>query len=202
MIKTLLLHTCCAPCLTQCLNVLVGLDKWAGALIQKPEFDISIFYDNPNISPPEEYNKRKKEVLRLIDIYSINFRQIKIVDDFSEKRREEWNSYAGQNKNEPERGKRCFFCYEFRLEEAMKTASEQGFDYIATTLTLSPYKDTQKINEIGLNLSKKYKTAYLTSDFKKNNGYRKSIELCRQYGIYRQNYCGCIYSSKDYRINT
>ncbi len=192
--KRLLLHTCCAPCLTQCLNVMAGLDAWEKALPDKPDYNISVYFDNPNIFPVEEYEKRKREVSRYLGIFSKNNFLIDSVDDDSASRREAWEQFALQYKDEPEKGRRCFFCYEFRLEESFIKAKKLGYDCAATTLTLSPWKDAGKVNEAGRALSKKYGIEYIVSDFKKNNGFKKSVEICEKYGIYRQNYCGCRYS--------
>jgi predicted adenine nucleotide alpha hydrolase (AANH) superfamily ATPase len=199
--KRLLLHTCCAPCLTQCLNVLTGLDNWEKALPENPIYGISVFFYNPNLFPVEEYDKRKKEVSRYLGIFSKNNFLIETVDDNSASRREAWDQSAVQFKNEPEKGKRCFFCYEFRLEETFIKAKELNYDCVATTLTLSPWKDADKVNEAGMALSKKYGLEYIFSDFKKNNGFKKSADLCEKYGIYRQNYCGCRYSLNTVKAN-
>ena len=193
MPEKLLLHTCCAPCLTQCLSVLAGQDEWKNALARFGDFQTSVFYDNPNIYPESEYDKRKGEVRSFLD----KFRKIAEtgwIEDRSAERRAEWDRGARPLRDEPEKGKRCAYCYAFRLEETFRTAKEKGFDIVATTLTLSPLKNTKEINRIGKELSVKYGVEYLQSDFKKNDGFRKSIALCAQYGIYRQNYCGCEFS--------
>ncbi len=190
----LLLHTCCAPCLSQCLNVLSGLDSWQKALQNKPDFEIGIYYDNPNIYPAGEFTKRKSEVEKLITLIKTDLFPILMPPDSSEEMRKEWQKSADPYRDEPEKGKRCAFCYEFRLSETFRKAQELNYDCVATTLTLSPFKDTEKINDIGAKLSKNFGPDYIESDFKKNNGFKKSIELCRKYQIYSQNYCGCIYS--------
>lgn len=188
-----LLHTCCAPCLTQCLAVLSGRDKWENALSRPGNFEISVFYDNPNIYPESEYHKRKDEVRKFLNEVS-GVMPAGWTEDNTEERRAEWDKGARPMKDEPEKGKRCVYCYAFRLEETFRAAKEKGFAVVATTLTLSPLKNTKEINRIGRELSVKYGVEYLETDFKKNDGFRKSIALCERYGIYRQNYCGCVYS--------
>jgi predicted adenine nucleotide alpha hydrolase (AANH) superfamily ATPase len=194
MQKKLLLHTCCAPCLTQCLSVLTGADSWNQILPHQPGFSITLLFDNPNIYPEEEFKRRKGAVLKLVKIYQEQENSIEIIADSSEERRIYWNKIAAPLKDEPEKGKRCAFCYEMRLEETFKKAKELEFDTVATTLTLSPWKDAGKINAIGKRLSLQYGVEYLESDFKKNNGFKKSIALSLKCQLYRQNYCGCLYS--------
>ena len=168
-----LMHSCCAPCSSYCITYL------------KDYFDITILYYNPNIEPYEEYLKRKEEQKRLCEILGV-----KIMDcDYDNAAFKQM--VLGMEK-EKEGGIRCFKCYELRLR---KTASlAKNFDYFATTLTVSPYKNSNKINEIGLKLQEEYGIKYLVSDFKKKDGYKKSIELSHKYNLYRQNFCGCIYS--------
>ncbi len=171
-----LMHSCCAPCSSYCITYL------------KDYFDITILYYNPNIEPYEEYLKRKEEQKRLCEILGV-----KIMDcDYDN---EAFKKMVLGLENEKEGGPRCFKCYELRLR---KTASlAKNFDYFATTLTVSPYKNSNKINEIGLKLQEEYGIKYLVSDFKKKDGYKKSIELSHKYNLYRQNFCGCIYSKRD-----
>ena len=175
----LLLHSCCAPCSSY---VIEYLTKY---------FDITIFYYNPNISPIDEYYKRKDEQIKLINnINSINKLDIAYCDydnDIYEK------NIKGLE-NETERGNRCTVCFKLRLGKTAEEAKKMGYDYFGTTLTLSPYKNAELINEIGLELEKKYNVKYLISDFKKKDGYKRSIELSKEYNLYRQNYCGCKYS--------
>lgn len=197
MPQKLILHTCCAPCLTQCLFVLNQLDRWENALSEKPDYTISVFYDNPNIFPIEEFDKRQNEVIRFIDKFSLGYKKTFYIENGSPNRRQLWETGAKPFKDEPEKGKRCLFCYEFRLEDTFRKAKDLGFDCVATTLTLSPLKNTKMINETGEKLSQKYGIKYLKTDFKKNNGFQKSIELCKKYMIYRQNYCGCRYSMRE-----
>ena len=180
---TLLLHSCCAPCSSYVIEYL------------SPYFNITILYYNPNISPIEEYEKRKQEQIKLIKELptknKVNILDCDYDNDLYEK------TIKGLEK-EPERGSRCTKCFLLRLEKTAITAKKNNFDYFGTTLTVSPYKNSKLLNEIGLSLQEKYNIKYLYSDFKKNNGYNRSIELSKEYNLYRQNYCGCIYS----RINS
>ncbi len=177
--KKILLHSCCAPCSS---SVIMSLME---------HFDITILYYNPNISPIKEYEKRKKEQIELINKLK-KIAQVNIIDcDYDNDVYEE--RIKGYEEC-PERGQRCTICFNLRLEKTAKIAKENNFDYFCTTLTLSPYKNAKLINEIGEELSKKYKIKWLYSDFKKNDGYKKSIELSKKYNLYRQNYCGCKYS--------
>lgn len=167
----LLLHACCAPCASYVIDYL------------KDKFDITIFFYNPNIMPKEEHEKRYEEVLKLADIYNVQV----IKGEYDN------NNYLDivKGKEEDAEGtSRCSLCYEMRLIKTNELAI--NYDYFATTLTVSPYKNTPRINEIGSSLSDKY----LVSDFKKNDGYKKSIELSKKYNLYRQNYCGCIFSKR------
>lgn len=178
---SLLLHSCCAPCSSY---VLEYLNEF---------FDITVFYYNPNISHEEEYVKRTKEQIRLINEMPKK-REIKFIQGTYEP--EKFYEFARDMKDEPEGGKRCFECYRLRLEETAKLAKEKEFDFFTTTLSISPLKNAQVLNDIGNELSQKYGVEYLFSDFKKRNGYKRSCELSRIYDLYRQNYCGCIYSRK------
>lgn len=180
--KTLLLHACCAPCSSAVLERLGNI------------FKITILYYNPNITDKEEYDKRLEEIHKFIEKFETKYK-IDIIDGRYDKN--EFFEMAKGLENEPEKGKRCYKCYNLRLEETAKIAKEKNFDYFTTTLSLSPYKNSNWINEIGENLKDKYQVEYLYSDFKKKNGYKRSIELSKEYNLYRQNYCGCIYSKKD-----
>ena len=180
--KTLLLHACCAPCSSAVLERLGNI------------FKITILYYNPNITDKEEYDKRLEEIHKFIEKFKTKYK-INIIDGRYDKN--EFFEMAKGLENEPEKGKRCYKCYNLRLEETAKVAKEKDFDYFTTTLSLSPYKNSNWINEIGENLKDKYQVEYLYSDFKKKNGYKRSIELSKEYNLYRQNYCGCIYSKKD-----
>ena len=174
----LLLHSCCAPCSSYVIDY---LHKF---------FDITIFYYNPNISPKEEYDKRKEEQIRFIK----NYDDIKFMDcDYDN---ELYNELIKGLENEPERGSRCTVCFKLRLEKTADAAINNNFDYFGTTLTVSPYKNANLINEIGQTIAKENNKYWLYSDFKKNDGYKKSIEFSKEYELYRQDYCGCIYSKK------
>lgn len=181
-VPTLLLHACCAPCSSAVLERLGDI------------FEITIFYYNPNITEEEEYEKRLAEIHRFVSVFSTKY-PIHILDGRYDPKK--FFEMSRGLENEKERGKRCYQCYLLRLEETAKLAKKKGFDYFTTTLTLSPYKNCHWINEIGQNLEKKYHITYLYSDFKKKSGYQRSIELSRQYDLYRQDYCGCIYSKRD-----
>ena len=171
--KKLLLHSCCAPCSSYCITYL------------KDYFDITILYYNPNIEPIEEYNKRKNEQIKLCNLFSIPVMDCDY-DNYL------YHDFIKGLENEPDGGKRCFKCYELRLRKTAMMA--KGYDYFGTTLTISPLKNSKKINEIGLMLEREYNVKYLLSDFKKKEGYKKSILLSKEYNLYRQNFCGCIYS--------
>ena len=178
----LLLHSCCAPCSSYCLE---WLNKY---------FDITVFYYNPNIEPQEEYIKRKEEQQRFLTeittLYPIHFLDCDYDHDAFE------NITKGLEK-EKEGGSRCFKCYRLRLEQTAKIAKLNHFDYFGTSLTVSPYKNATKLNEIGAELEKIYKVNFLYSDFKKHDGYKKSIEYSKQYHLYRQDYCGCHFSKDE-----
>ena len=171
--KTLLLHSCCAPCSSYVISYL------------KDYFDITILYYNPNIEPFEEYEKRKKEQIKLCNEFGIKVMDCDYDNDL-------FHEVVCGLENEIEGGPRCFKCYLLRLKKTASLAKE--YDYFGTTLTVSPFKNSKKLNEIGLNLEKEYQVKYLVSDFKKNDGYKKSIELSKKYDLYRQDFCGCIYS--------
>lgn len=177
--SSLLLHACCAPCSSAVLERLSSF------------FKITIIYYNPNITEEKEYLKRLEELKNFITKLEVKY-PINIIDSRYDPK-EFFNISKGLEK-EKETGKRCYKCYKLRLEETAKVAKENNFDFFATTLTLSPYKKTDWLNEIGEDLASKYQTNYLYSDFKKHNGYKRSIELSKEYNLYRQDYCGCIYS--------
>lgn len=179
---SVLLHCCCAPCSTACILQL------------KDYFDITVFYYNPNISPKQEYEKRKAEQINYINQIAPNG-EIKFEDcDYVPT---EFYSIAKGLELCPEKGERCLKCYKLRMEETCKRAKEKGYDYFATTLTLSPLKEEKDINRIGIQLQEEYEMPYLVSNFKKNNGYLNSINLSKQYNLYRQDYCGCVYSKQN-----
>ena len=178
--KKLLLHVCCAPCSSACIERLVD------------HFSISCFFYNPNIDSEEEYNKRLNELKKFLEKIDAD---INIIEDG-------YNSSDYENvvlglEDEKEGGKRCYECYKLRLDKTANKAKELGFEYFTTTLSLSPHKNSIWVNEIGGFLQNKYNILFLYSDFKKKDGYKRSIELSKKYNLYRQDYCGCIYS-KNY----
>ena len=186
---SLLLHTCCAPCSTA---VIERLSNY---------FDITVFYYNPNIEPYEEYLKRKEEQKRLLKEYK-SIRPIKFLDCDYEN--EEFSKFANNLAKNHEGGKRCMLCFHLRLKKTAHTASVNNFDYFGTSLTVSPYKNAYAINNIGLALEKKQGVKYLVSDFKKQDGYKRSIILAKEYNLYRQDYCGCKHSKierEEYKKN-
>ena len=180
--STLLLHACCAPCSSAVLYRLANF------------FKITIFYYNPNITEEKEYIKRINELKKFIKEFNTKYK-VEIIEGTYEPQK--FMQIAKGLENEPERGNRCFKCYKMRLEETAKQASILGFDNFATTLTLSPHKNSNWINEIGALLNDEYNSNYLYSDFKKKDGYKKSIELSKEYNLYRQDYCGCVFSKKN-----
>ena len=184
---SLLLHSCCAPCSSYVLTYLSGY------------FDITILYYNPNIFPEEEFDKRAKEQERLIGLLNDendeNCGKITFIRGVYDPN--EFFDMAKGLEDVPEGGSRCYKCYELRMREAARAAAEEGFDFFTTTLSISPLKNADWINEIGENLAAEYGVKHLPSDFKKREGYKRSIELSKKYGLYRQNYCGCIYSHNE-----
>lgn len=180
--KRLLLHSCCAPCSS---HVISYLTKY---------FDLTIFYYNPNISPKSEYEKRKSEQIRLIkEIDKVN--NVDIIDcdydnDVYERRIKGFEEC-------PERGARCTICFDLRLSKTAQMAKHLNYDYFCSTLTVSPYKNSKLLNEIGKKMEEEYGITWLYSDFKKEDGYKHSIKLSKQYGLYRQDYCGCKYSVRN-----
>lgn len=182
----LLLHACCAPCSSY---VLEYLDEY---------FDITVFFYNPNITEAVEYKKRADELRRLISELP-HKGDIKFIDGGYAP--EKFTEIAKGLEHAPEGGERCFKCYRLRLEETAKIASEQGFDYFTTTLSISPHKNAQVLNQIGKELAGTFGVGYQFSDFKKRNGYKRSCELSEVYNLYRQDYCGCIYSKKEREKN-
>lgn len=184
-VPTLLLHSCCAPCSSYVLEYL------------SEYFSITVLYYNPNISPEKEYEARVKEQRRLIaelpTKYPVSFLAGEYVPELF---------YAAVKGLEqcPEGGERCTVCYEMRLREAAEAAVAGGFDYFTTTLSISPLKDAERLNSIGKALAEEYGLSYLYSDFKKKNGYKRSTELSARYGLYRQDYCGCVFSKEEQRL--
>jgi len=181
-VPRLLLHSCCAPCSSYVLEYL------------SQYFEITVFYYNPNISPAEEYEKRVAELRRLVAQMPTRHPVHLQVGAYEPER---FFAMAKGLEKEPEGGERCFRCYRLRLEEAAKLAAAGGYDYFTTTLTISPLKNARKLNEIGEELGEIYAVAHLPSDFKKKNGYKRSVELSAQYDLYRQDYCGCVYSKRE-----
>ena len=179
---SLFLHACCAPCSSYVLEYLVKY------------FKITIFYYNPNITPETEYIKRVKELKRFIREVGYE-NDVTFVEGTYDP--QVFFDMAKGMEDLPERGLRCYHCYALRMEEAAKKAAETGADYFTTTLSISPLKDSQKLNEIGQALEKEYGVKYLHSDFKKKNGYKRSIELSKEYNLYRQNFCGCEFSKPN-----
>lgn len=203
----ILLHSCCAPCSSYCMEYL------------REYFQLTVFYYNPNITEREEYQKRVQEEIRLIEIYNRQAeereaeeeradggtefteipetgRPLKIGIIEGDYEPECFLEMAKDLENCAEGGERCFRCYELRLRKTAKLAKEMNFDYFTTTLTISPLKNAAKLNEIGERLAEENGVRWLPSDFKKRNGYKRSIELSKEYGLYRQNYCGCVFSKR------
>lgn len=181
-VPTLLLHSCCAPCSSYVLETLSSY------------FKITILYYNPNIYPKEEYLKRKEEEKRFIKEFPTKYKVDFLDCDYDS------NSFYEMAKGLEklkEGEHRCYLCYELRLRKAAILAKENNFDYFTSTLSISPYKKSNWLNEIGFNLEKEIGIKYLPADFKKKNGYKRSIELASLYNLYRQDYCGCIYSKVE-----
>jgi len=183
--KILLLHACCAPCSSHCLTYLEGKIK------------IKVYYYNPNIVEDFEYNKRARELERLTDILSKEYPEASIEFIEGPHEPEKFIEAAKGLEKVPEGGERCKKCFELRLRESAKRAKEEGADYFTTTLTISPLKNAQLINEIGKRIGDEEGVKWLFSDFKKKEGYKHSVELSKQYDLYRQDYCGCPYSKKE-----
>ncbi|MBO5610946.1 MAG: epoxyqueuosine reductase QueH [Eubacterium sp.] len=193
---SLLLQACCCPCSSHCLEVLEGY------------FDISVYFYNPNIDERQEYDKRLDELKRFTKEadFALN---VKVIEGDYEP--ELFYEMAKGRENLPERGERCYDCYKLRLRKTAEYAKAHGFDYFSTTLSISPYKNAEWLNEIGIELEKELREeavkngcldgdetpVFLYSDFKKKNGYKRSIELSEEYGLYRQDYCGCVFSKRD-----
>ena len=181
-VPTLFLHSCCAPCSSYCLEYLSNY------------FRITVFYYNPNIYPEEEYHKRVEEQRRFIERLPVKH-PIDFVEGKYDKER--FYEMARGLEDIKEGGERCFLCYELRLRESARLARQMKMDYFTTTLSISPLKNAAKLNEIGDALAQEYGIKYLNSDFKKKNGYKRSVELSEEYGMYRQYYCGCVFSKRQ-----
>ena len=218
-VPELLLHSCCAPCSSYCMEYL------------RKYFRITVFYYNPNITEEEEYRKRVQEEKRLIEVYNRQAEKWEkgregglsgiregTGQEKPDKQEQAGKLYridiiegdyepacflemAGGLENCVEGGERCFRCYELRLRKTAQLAKEKGFAYFTTTLTISPLKNASKLNEIGWRLAEEYGVRWLPSDFKKRGGYQRSIELSKEYGLYRQNYCGCVYSKRKEEVD-
>lgn len=182
VVPSLLLHACCAPCSSACLEYLSSF------------FNITVFFYNPNISPKAEFDKRLEEERRLIT-EMLPDKNINVIEGTYN-----YNDFLDAIKgleNAKEGGERCFKCYRLRLEKTAQLAKEMKFDYFCTTLSISPLKSAQKINEIGFETAEKFGVKWLPSDFKKKEGYKRSVELSKQFHLYRQNFCGCVFSKKE-----
>lgn len=182
IVPSLVLHSCCAPCSSYCLEYLSSC------------FHITVFYYNPNIYPKEEYEKRVREQERFIAKLPVNNPVSFFAGEYDTDRF--YQTVKGLEKM-PEGGERCRQCYKLRLSETAKFAACRGADYFTTTLSISPHKNAQAINEIGVTIGTEYGMSWLFSDFKKKDGFKRSTELSNQYGMYRQDYCGCIFSMRD-----
>lgn len=181
-VPTLLLHTCCAPCSSAVIERLAAF------------FRITVLYYNPNIEPKEEYILRKEEQKRFIREFETNHPVTFLDCDYES---EKFSEISKGLEGEREGGARCPKCFRLRLEYTAQLAKEKGFDYFGTSLTVSPYKNADILNKIGEELQKEYQVSFLYSDFKKHDGYKKSIELSHKYNLYRQDYCGCKFSKKE-----
>lgn len=176
--KKLLLHSCCGPCSTVVIERL------------KDRFDVTVFYCNPNIEPLEEYEKRKEEQKKVCKFFSIPFVDVDY-DNAS------WHEFVSGLENEKEGGKRCEKCFVFRLKQTAEYAKTHNFELFATTLSVSPHKNTEVINAVGEQISKELGIEFLAESFKKKDGYLRSINLSKELNLYRQNYCGCLFSKRD-----
>lgn len=181
-VPKLLLHSCCAPCSSYCLMVLAEY------------FEVTVFYYNPNIYPEEEYHMRAEEQQRFIREFPTRYPVSFVEGAYDTKA---FYEMAKGLEQVPEGGERCFKCYEMRVRQTAELAKAKGFDYFTTTLSISPLKKAQKLNEIGGKLEQEYGISYLYSDFKKKEGYKRSTEISKEYEMYRQDYCGCVYSRNE-----
>ncbi len=180
-VPSLLLHSCCGPCSSYCIEYLSQF------------FNITVFYYNPNIYPEEEYYTRVKEQERFINEFPTKHNVSFIEGDYETAR---FYEIARGLEKEPEKGARCLKCYDLRLRRTAQVAKEKGFDFFTTTLTISPMKDSQVLNQIGYKVAEEIGVCWLPSDFKKKEGYKRSTELSKEYDMYRQDYCGCVYSMR------
>ena len=184
-VPSLLLHSCCAPCSSYCIEYLSQF------------FYVTVFYYNPNIYPDEEYYHRVKEQQRFIKEFPTKY-PVKFIEGDYDK--SSFYEIAKGLEKEPEKGKRCHRCYDFRLRRTAAVAKEKGFDFFSTTLTISPMKDSQVLNEIGVSIGTELGINWLYSDFKKREGYKRSTEISKEYDMYRQDYCGCVYSYNERQL--
>lgn len=176
--KKILLHSCCGPCSTHVIKTLL------------PYFDLTVFYYNPNIEPVEEYNLRKSVQMTVLEKLGVGYLDCDYENDSFKK-------ISFGHENDLEGGARCSLCFKLRLEKTALEAKNNNYDYFATTLTVSPHKNSQVINAIGASVAQNYDIKFLYADFKKHDGYKKSIELSKEYNLYRQDYCGCLYSKNS-----
>lgn len=176
---TLLLHSCCGPC--------------SSAVIERlcQHFQVTVYYYNPNIEPEAEYRHRLAEQERLLKLLPGDAQMLSCDYDHAA-----FAAFAEEMAQEPEGGKRCLRCFELRLRKTAQAAAEQGYAYFTTTLSVSPHKNAEILNQIGQAAGEKYGVKYLMADFKKKNGYLRSLQLSKEYGLYRQDYCGCLYSRR------
>lgn len=181
-VPKLFLHSCCAPCSSYVLEYL------------SEYFEITVFYYNPNIYPPQEYEERAGEQKRFIEQFPARYPISYVEGNYDTKR---FYEMAKGLEHIPEGGERCFRCYELRMREAAMLAKEGGYDFFTTTLSISPLKNAQKLNEIGEALQAELGIRHLPSDFKKKGGYQRSTQLSKEYELYRQNYCGCVFSKNE-----
>lgn len=178
----LLIHSCCAPCSSYVLELLSEF------------FEITVLYYNPNIYPPEEFEKRSIEQVRLAGSMKLKNSVRVVCTDYDS---DSFYKAVKGLENEPEGGARCTECFRLRLEKTAEYARNNGFDMFTTTLTISPLKNSQLLNILGMEIAEKYSLEYFCSDFKKKNGYKRSCELSAEYGLYRQDYCGCVFSMRE-----
>ena len=176
----LLLHACCAPCSSATLERLAR------------HFDLTILYYNPNIYPPEEYHRREAELERFVEQAGYHYPVVELPYN-----PQEFYDVVKGLEQEPEKGERCTVCYRLRLEQTARYAAEHGFDWFCTTLSISPMKDPVRINTLGTELGARYGVRFLPSEFRKKDGYKRSLALSAEYGLYRQDYCGCVFSKQE-----
>lgn len=185
-----LMHSCCAPCSTVMLQELTQVA------------DVTVYFSNSNIYPRSEYERRALVQKKFIEDFNKEYNMsVGFIEAPYQPNKFVEMVYEGKLENEPEGGKRCTACFDMRLDSVAQKAQELGFDYFGSALTLSPHKNSQVVNAVGFEVQKLYTTQYLPSDFKKNNGYKKSIEMCNKYDIYRQCYCGCIFAAKNQKVD-